>query len=144
MGANGHSPGFPAFKYEKRAHPRFTYETRAFAEVANRRIGGEAATGFRIQTANVGEGGAMIVTDQPMSIGDLLRTVFTNHNEEPVELMAKVVWLRKNSVRLLGWYTAGVAFTPAGQPGTKTLVARAMAAGAAMPSPVAVPREEER
>lgn len=142
MGANGQSPNFPAFKYEKRAHVRFTYETHAFAEVANRRIGGEAATGFRIRTANISEGGAMIVTDQPMSVGDLLRTVFTNKDEEPIELMAKVVWLRKNSVRLLGWYTAGVNFSPVGQPGVKSLVTRAMAAG--VNAPVAVPREEER
>lgn len=139
MGANGSSPNVPAFKYEKRQSPRFTYETTAFAEVANRRI---AATGFKVLTANVGEGGLLVTTDHPLSIGDLLRTVFTATDEGPVELMAKVVWMRKNSVRLLGWYTAGLAFQPAGQPGSKSLVRRAMAAGPR--SAELVPREEER
>ena len=142
MGANGHSPGLPAFKYEKRAHPRFTYDTTAFAEVANRRIAGEAATGFRIRTANAGEGGVMVTTDQPLSIGDLVRIVFTAQHEEPIELMAKVVWTRKNSVRLIGWYTAGLAFTPAGQAGVKRLGERARAATGPVAELVAL--EEER
>ncbi len=125
MGMNGLNPGF---KYEKRASPRYTYEATAFAEVVNRRMSGEAGTGFRIQTANAGEGGIMITTDQAVSVGDVLRIVFTARHEEPIELLARVIWTRKNSVRLLGWYTAGLGFQPTGQDGVKRLADRAQAA----------------
>ena len=142
MGANGMSPRFPDFKYEKRAKVRFSYDTTAFAEVANRRISGEAATGFRIRTANAGEGGVMITTDQPLSVGDVLRVVFTAKDEEAIALMGRVIWMRKNSVRLVGWFTAGLEFHPAGQDGVVRLAERAKVATG--PESVLVPREEER
>ena len=115
----------PMFKFEKRAAPRFTFELEGTAEVVNRRVAGPAG-GWPVRTINVGGGGVMITLDGEANVGDLLRIQFrAGFGVEPVTVTAQVVWQRRNAMRLLGLFTAGLAFRPADQDGAVELAARA-------------------
>lgn len=118
------------FKFEKRAHPRSAYELEGRAEVINRR---SAAPGpFPAHLVNVGGGGIAVTLDAELSTGDLLRftlrpptgaSASTGTPPAPLSLDAQVVWIRRNGMRLIGSFTAGLMFRPAGQDGAARLVA---------------------
>lgn len=118
MGINGNG-----FKFEKRAHPRTLLQAEGAGSVINRRVLGDGPRSFRVLAVNVSRGGVQVTLDSEIASGDLLRLVF--RGAEAVH--AQVNWVRRNAFRLLGSYTAGLAFRPPVQPGVETLVARAMA-----------------
>ena len=117
----------PTFKFEKRAGPRWTFELEGAANVTNRRVN-DGGLGIKVLTVNVGAGGLMLTHDGEVNIGDLLRVTFrAPYGQEPPAVAAQVVWQRRNGMRLLGAFTAGLSFRPASQEDAVRLAALARA-----------------
>jgi len=70
---------------------------------------------------NVGEGGLQVTTDSEIRTGAPMRVAFDDPGIP--EVLATVVWVRRNRTRVLGDYTAGLVFKLAGQPGVARLLA---------------------
>jgi len=114
------------FKFEKRAHPRIAFDVEATVEVLNRRT--LAARQASVRVVNVSGAGLALTLDAEVSMGDLVRLTTRPSGEHgTLVLDAQVVWIRRNAMRLLGAFSAGLQFRPAGQDGAARLVRAAFA-----------------
>lgn len=119
---------------EQRTSPRRPADEGASAEVERHGAGSPIDEAI-VQVVNVSEGGAKLSSAFPLAAGDHIRLVFPPRTDWglPVTVTGDVVWTRAPAFRLLGRYSAGLAFSPALQTGAEDLMIRCGAGPATRP-----------
>lgn len=100
--------------FEKRAHQRYPLMLRVAAEVTPVTAASQKreTVRFDVLSSNVSRGGMMVhYNEDRLQQGYSLTLRFPTPDKGLIQLVARVVWTRRNSINLLGRYSAGLSFS---------------------------------
>jgi len=100
--------------FEKRAFQRYPLMLRVSAEISPVTSTSQKRETLRfdVLSSNVSRGGMMVhYNEDRIQQGYSMTLKFPTPDKGLIQLNARVVWTRRNSINLLGRYSAGLAFS---------------------------------